>query len=757
MRHHPGSVSGALLTALCGVVLLTACSDDSGTAANTTAGTESPPPAAPFVPTSFAAIDRERLLNIADEPGQWLTEGRDFGKSHYSPLDQINVDTITDLGFAWEYRTDTHRGMEANPIVVDGVLYTSGTTGRVYALNAVTGEEIWTFNPASDGQVNRYTCCDEVNRGVAVWDGMVYVGSLDGRLFGLNAETGAVVWEVDTLIYKDRAYTSSGAPEVAGDVVVIGNAGADYDARGYVSAYDLKTGDFAWRFFTVPRDPALGQEHPELEMALETWDPDSRWDVGGGGTVWNAMVYDPELNLLYVGTGNSALFNWHERSPAGGDNLFLCSILAINPDTGRLVWHYQEVPRESWDYTATQPFILTDMAFDGEMRQVIMQAPKAGFFYILDRVTGELLSADPYVPVNWALGIDMETGRPEINPAVDYDYGKPPIYVEPSGMGGHAWNPMAYNPENGLVYIPAIEGGAMSYDTTDGHVYRPKQGNNGNSILFGDMMTMNPDLMQEPVRSFLQEVQDAGKAESRAVLKAFDPATGETVWEVENEGWWDRAGVLATAGGLVFQGTDSGYMRIYHEATGEKLHEIFIGSSIIAAPVSYSVDGVQYIAFLTGWGGGGWFAPHPTSAVIDYGNQGRIIALRLGGGDVPVPELLSEIAPIPQPPVENTASPEDIARGQQLFSRSCAICHANTDYGLTPDLRRMDAATHEGFLGIVLYGARRFQGMPQWDDVLNVEDANAIHAYLTDLGWRAYTAQENNARFETAPDNTTGH
>ena len=734
-------------------VLLTACSADNDNSSTIDQQAAS----GTFQPSSFGQINRERLLAVNNEPGQWLTEGRDFGKSHFSPLNQINQDNIRELGFAWEYRTDTHRGMEANPIMVDGVLYTSGTTGRVYALNAVTGEEIWAFNPESDGQVNRYTCCDEVNRGVDVWEGMVYVASLDGRLFGLDAETGEVAWEEDTFIYKDRAYTSSGAPQVAGDVVVIGNAGADYDARGYVSAYDLKTGEFRWRFFTVPGDPALGFEHPELALAAETWDPDSRWDVGGGGTAWNAMVYDPELNLLYVGTGNSALFNWHERSPAGGDNLFLCSILAINPDTGEMVWYYQQVPRESWDYTATQPFILTDMAFDGENRKVIMQAPKAGFFYILDRATGELLSADPYVPVNWASHIDLATGRPQMNPDVDYDYGKPPIFIEPSGMGGHAWNPMAWNPENKIVYIPSIEGGAMSYDNTDGHVYRPKQGNNGNSILFGDMMTMNPDLMQDPIRSFLDDVQDAGKAESRAALKAFDPATGTTVWEVENEGWWDRAGVLSTAGGLVFQGTDSGFMRVYHEDTGELLHELFIGSSIIAAPISYMVEGEQYIAFLTGWGGGGWFAPHPTSAVIRYGNQGRIIALKLGGESIPVPDLVSDIAPIPEPPVQNTASPEIIAQGRQLFSRSCAICHANTDYGLTPDLRRMDAATHEGFLGIVLYGARRYQGMPKWDDVLDENQASAIHAYLTDLAWRAYDAQENNETFETAPDNTTGH
>ena len=300
---------------------------------------------------AFGNVNRERLLNADSEPGQWMTEGRNLGKGHYSALDQINLETIGELGFAWEYQTGTSRGLEATPIVVDGVLYTSGPTGRAYALDAATGAEIWAFDPLSDGQVNRWACCDEVNRGVAVWDGMVYVGSLDGRLFGLDAGTGDVIWEVDTIIDHDRGYTSSGAPEVAGDVVVIGNAGADYDARGYITAYELKTGDQAWRFFTVPGDPADGYEHPELEeIAAPTWDPDSRWDVGGGGTVWNSMVYDPELNLLYVGTGNSALFNWKERSPSGGDNLFLCSILAIDPDTGRLVWHYQQVPADRRRY-----------------------------------------------------------------------------------------------------------------------------------------------------------------------------------------------------------------------------------------------------------------------------------------------------------------------------------------------------------------------------------------------------------------------
>jgi quinohemoprotein ethanol dehydrogenase len=734
-RPYRASARPSILFLSILATLLAGCGGERSEGA--TAGTEADAAAGAG---SFGNVTRERLLAADAEPWNWMTEGRDFGKSHFSPLDDINADNVASLGFAWDYQTGTTRGLEATPIVVDGVLFTAGTTGRAYALDAATGAEIWKFDPQSDSQYNRWACCDEVNRGLAVWEGMVYVGAFDGRLFGLDAATGAVVWEVDTIIDHARGYSSSGAPEIAGDVVVIGNAGADYDARGYVSAYDLKTGEFRWRFFTVPGDPAKGYEHPELEeIAAPTWDPNSRWDVGGGGTVWNAMVYDPELNLLYVGTGNSALFNWYERSPSGGDNLFLCSILAINPDTGRLAWYYQQVPREGWDYTATQPMILADLELDGETRKVLMQAPKAGFFYILDRATGELLSADAYVPVNWATEVDLETGRPAMNLAqVDYKNG--PVFVMPSGMGGHAWNPMAFNPDNGLVYIPAIEGGAITYDPTDGHVYRPMQANSGNSTLFGDSMLADPAFQPPAVRELLTRLQVSGEASQRAVLKAFDPQTGETRWEQQGVGFWDRAGVLATAGGLVFQGTDTGYLKAYDATSGEELLNLHIGTSIIAAPMSYAIDGEQYIAVMAGWGGGGWFAPHDTSAVVQYGNAGRIIAFRLGGGAVPIPELVSSAAPIPEPPAQ-FGTPEQIRQGQQLFGR-CSLCHANSDIGMTPDLRRMSPETHAAFNAIVLYGARRYRGMPQWDDVLNEEQSNAIHAYLIDLAARAYAAQQ---------------
>jgi quinohemoprotein ethanol dehydrogenase len=691
-----------------------------------------------------AAIDRERLLAADATPGDWLTSGRDFGRTHFSPLTQINRETVDRLGFAWDYATGTTRGLEATPIVVDGVMYTSGPTGKVYALRADTGEQVWMFDPRSDGQYSRYACCDDVNRGVAVFEGMVYVAALDGRLFGLDAATGQEKWVQDTFFDKSRAYTSTGAPEVAGDVVVIGNAGGDYDARGYVSAYDRRTGEFRWRFFVVPRDPALGpQEHPELEEALKTWDPKSRWDVGGGGTPWGSMVYDPELNLLYVGTGNAALFNWHERSPAGGDNLYLCSILAIDPDTGRLVWHHQQTPRESWDYTSVQPIMLADLEIDGQVRKVLMQAPKNGFFYVYDRATGELLRAEKYVPLNWATHVDLKTGRPNIDTAA-VDYKDEPRFVIPSGMGGHSWNPMAYDASKRIVYIPTIEGGALTWDPTKGHEYRPKMTNSGTSILFGNLLEIDPERLQEPMKSALRKVKQQGLDKSYSALKAFDPVTGEVKWERRTTDYWDRAGVLATAGGLLFQGDDRGFFRALDADTGEVLKEIEVGTSIMAAPMTYTVDGVQYVAVMAAWGGGGWFAPHPTSAAVKRGNQGRIIAFRLDGGATPVPPELGPPPPMAEPP-QQTASADVIARGAAMFRGSCGMCHANQPNGMTPDLRRMSPETHAAFQTIVRGGALRPRGMPQWDDIFSEEDVEAIHAFLIDEAWKAYNAERQGA------------
>src|ERR1700723_883977 len=593
-------------------------------------------------------IDRKRLLAADKHPGEWLTAGRDFGKGHFSPLAQINVQTVERLGFAWDYDTHTNRGLEATPIVVDGVMYTSGSTGKAYALDAKTGKELWSFDPKSDLRVNREACCDEVNRGVAVWKGRVYVASFDGNLFALDAASGSVLWQADTITNKKVGYTVTGAPEVAGNVVVIGNSGGEYDARGYVSAYDLVSGKMAWRFFTVPGDPSKPQENPELDAAVKTWDPKSRWDMGGGGTVWDSMVYDPELNLLYFGTGNGTFFDQSRRSPAGGDNLYIASILAINPDTGRLVWHYQEVPGDQWDFDTLQPIVLASLKIGGKTRKILMQASKDGFFYIIDRKTGEVLSAEKFVPVTWASHVDLKTGRPvEVADARNYKYssnGKG--YISPSPMGGHNWNPMSYDPDNGLVYIPSIENGQTGIFT------------------------------------------------GKAFLRAWDPIQSKVVWDVPMSDWWDRPGVLATAGGLVFQGTGPGHFCAYDAATGKKLKDIDVGTTIIAAPMSYSLDGVQYVAVMAAWGGRGWNFAHPESAAYQRGNEGRLIVFKLDGGATPKPDPLPprpsdgfqiggsgthQAAPAPPNPADTEAAPahrvgrNGQARGYALCRKLCHV------------------------------------------------------------------------------------
>lgn len=688
-------------------------------------------------------VDRDRLLNIDREPGSWLTTGRDFGKTHYSPLDQINRESVGQLGFAWEYWTNTRRGLEATPVVVDGKVYTSGPFGKVYVLDAATGKEVWKFDPKVDGQALRKACCDAVNRGVAVWRGKVFVAALDGRLIALDAASGEVAWEADTFIYKDRGYAITGAPEIAGNVVVIGNGGGELDARGYISAYDIDTGEFAWRFFVVPGDPELGFEHPELEMAASTWDPNSRWDMGLGGTPWDALVYDPELNLLYVGTGNAALYNHAERSPAGGDNLFLSSILAINPDSGRLAWYYQEVPRESWDYTATQPIMLADMEIEGETRKVLMHAPKNGFFYVLDRETGEFISAKNFVPQNWARSIDPDTGKPELNLDV-IDYTDGPAVIFPFVGGARAWHPMAYSADTGLAYFAAAHVGNIIYDPTQGHERLVGLRNEGISVAIlyeGIDQAMLPPAIQSKVdlNKLLAGQPDPAQY---SIIAAWDPVKQEQVWEVKTAGLFDRAGILATGGGLVITGTGTGYLRAYDDTTGELLFEKDVQSSIVAAPATYTVNGEQYIVVMAGIGGGLYtYAPDPLSAAYKYGNRGRILAFKLGGGPVPERQALPPLGPLPEPP-PLSAGEETVAEGEELFMRYCSHCHANAPRGYPPDLKRLTPEKHELFSDIVLKGLLRPNAMPQWDDVLDEEQVDAIHAYLISLAWDGFNMQQ---------------
>ena len=361
-----------------------------------------------------APVTAERIIHADREPGNWLTHGRTYSEQRFSPLKQINDRNVGDLGLAWHYDFGTRRGLEATPLVIDGVMYVTGNWSVVHALDARTGRPLWQFDPEVDPAWAVHLCCDVVNRGVAAWGDKIYVGTLDGRLIALDMATGRKVWEVLT-VDRDWPYSITGAPRVANGKVFIGNGGAELGVRGYVSAYDAETGKQVWRFYTIPGDPSKPFESPAMEMAAKTWSG-KWWTMGGGGTAWDSLVYDPELNLLYIGVGNGGPWNQEIRSAGDGDNLFLSSIVAVNADTGEYVWHYQTTPGDTWDYTATQTMILAELNIGGKQRKVIMQAPKNGFFYVLDRGTGELLSAEPYVAVTWATHVDMATGRPVERP-----------------------------------------------------------------------------------------------------------------------------------------------------------------------------------------------------------------------------------------------------------------------------------------------------------------------------------------------------
>ena len=667
----------------------------------------------------------------------WITPGGDAGKSHFSGLTDIAASNADRLGFAWDYKLDTNRGLEATPVVIDGVLYTSGVAGRVYALDGATGAEKWTFTPDLDMQVTRSVCCDSVNRGVSVKDGRVFVGALDGVLYALDAKTGAVVWKTDTIEDKTRGLSITGAPEVAGDVVLIGNAGAEYDTRGYVSAYDVKSGKLAWRFHMVPRDPKLGpQDDPDLDAAVKTWDPNSRWDVGGGGTPWDAINYDAELDTVYVGGGNGGPYNHARRSPSGGDNLFLSSIVALNPHTGRLKWHYQETPSDSWDYTATQPMVLTHMKVDGEDRPVILHAPKNGFLYVIDRRDGKLLRASSLVFQNWTDGVDMKTGRPHLTPEHS-DYIDGPKIVFPASPGARNWQPMSYNPATGLIYASVLDMGNLFFTAPGQKPRRAKALNNDAALIFGPDIVASLPTLPPAIRAAVEklpELDRVRKNPSSHELRAIDPLTGKTRWSVPSQGWQDRGGVLSTAGGLVFQGTVSGKLNVYDAASGKLLKSVDTGSSIIAAPMTYRVKGVQYVAVMAGWGGGGYAYVPRYAAAYDRGNQGRIIAFKLDGGAVPIPDLLPPLAVAEAPPPQLPGTtPARLALGQATFFANCAICHSNQHRSITPDLRRMNAGTHEAFRDILLKGLLAPNGMPRWDDLLTPEQVDAVHAYLIDL------------------------
>ncbi|HUF74107.1 MAG TPA: PQQ-dependent dehydrogenase, methanol/ethanol family [Gammaproteobacteria bacterium] len=657
-------------------------------------------------------VDDSALIAAGERNDAWLTYGRDYAETRFSPLDQIDAETVGRLSVVWHYDTGSLRGLEATPLVHDGVLYATTSWSNVFAVDAVTGRELWRWDAEADRIRGARACCDVVNRGVAIYDGNIYVGVVDGRLVALDAATGTPVWQVQTTP-RDLPYTITGAPRIADGKVIIGNGGAEYGVRGYVSAYDAATGELAWRFYTVPGNPAQGFESEAMARAAETWTGEW-WALGGGGTVWDSIVYDPNARLVYIGTGNGTPWNRNIRSPGGGDNLYLSSIVALDVDNGDLVWHYQTTPGDHWDYTAVQPLMLADLVIEGREREVIMQAPKNGFFYVLDRMTGELVSAEPFIGITWAKGVDKSTGRPI--ETMQARYGDALTDIAPGPGGGHNWHPMSFNPATGLVYIPAQQS-TFVYSNDRDFVPTSRE-NLGVAI---------PPAPEAEVRLASAYEPGTGTPLPGAhALLAWDPIAEEARWLVDH-GAAPGGGTLTTAGNLVFQGRGDGRFAAFAADDGENLWEVDLGNGILAPPVTYEIDGVQYVSVLVGWGStAGLFGTYPSD---QYKAEGRLYTFALDAD--PDFEPVRGIARPELTEIVFEASDEAIARGAALYGKRCYTCHGlgAVSGGQIADLRYSTAATYDALDSIVRGGAYQQLGMPIFDFFTEADTA-AIRAYL---------------------------
>jgi len=652
-------------------------------------------------------VDGRSIIANTATSKEWPTYGLDYAETRFSRLRSISSDNVDRLGLAWSYDLESQRGVEATPLVANGVMYVTASWSVVHAIDARTGRRLWTYDPEVPRADGYRGCCDVVNRGVALYDGKVFVGSYDGRLIALDAASGRPVWQQDTIVDHSRPYTITGAPRVVKGNVVIGNGGAEYGVRGYITAYDAASGRQKWRWYTVPGDPSKAFENEAMKRAASTWDASGKyWQIGGGGTVWDTMAFDPDLDLFYIGTGNGSPWSQKERSPAGGDNLYLSSIVALRPDTGEYVWHYQETPGDNWDYTATQPMILADLTIDGRLRKVILHAPKNGFFFVIDRTDGRFISAQNFVPVNWASGYD-EAGRP-IETAVARSMDA--VDSIPSPYGAHNWHPMSFNPETGLVYLPAQNVPLNLKDDVDWtpDSNHPGQVHSGLGWNLAKLVNVKPPSSQPFGR-----------------LLAWDPVAQKEVWRYEHVSPWN-GGTLTTAGNLVFQGTADARFIAYDAKTGQPLWTAPVGSGAVAAPITYELDGRQYVSIAVGWGG-------------VFGLSARA-ADRLSPGRV-YTYALDVKAPVPEPVAYQQGAlvsgvqydPDDVAEGVGLYVSNCVMCHGvpavdrggnirNLGYVSADTLTRLDA--------VLFNGPFVSQGMPDFTGKLTREEVEKIKAFI---------------------------
>jgi quinohemoprotein ethanol dehydrogenase len=641
-------------------------------------------------------VDGKRISAAAD--GDWLTYGRTYDEQRFSPLTQINRATVGKLGVAWWTQFDTDRGQEATPLEADGVLYTTTAWSKVHAFDAKTGKELWTYDPQVAGEKGFDACCDVVNRGVALWKGKVYFGALDGRLIALDAKSGKPVWTTQTTDTK-APYTITGAPRAIKGLIIIGNGGAEYPVRGYISAYDAQSGKLVWRFHMTPNPTgaADGAASDEVmkEKAAATWQ-DGAWKLGGGGaTPWDPITYDEKSDLIFVGTGNAGPWNTGVRGK--GDSLFAASIVALRPETGQYAWHYQTTPSDDWDFDATQHLMVADLPIGGQSRHVVMQANKNGFFYVLEAASGKLLSAEKYVPVTWADHVDLASGRPVEAANARYE-GQEMRIVTPGPAGGHNWQPMAFNPTERLVYIPAQTWYTAFADNPQ-FKFVAGAGNTGLGAL--DMASTKAP---RPVGE----------------LVAWDPVAGKARWTVNFPQPW-RSGVLATGGGLVFHAAGHTFSA-FDAANGKVLWSYDTGASPIAAASTYAIAGEQYVALMVGYGGGGGMGD------TEPRRPGRLLVFKLGGTQAVKP-FPAAVTPARLDLASATASSGNAKEGEQLFGQFCGSCHGGG--GFLPVLQTSPVILEPaGFKAVVLEGAKKSRGMAPFRRFFGEAEAEDIRAFL---------------------------
>jgi quinohemoprotein ethanol dehydrogenase len=655
-------------------------------------------------------VGAQDIIAAAGNNSEWLSHGKTYSEQRYSPLDQVDRDSVQELGVAWSFELDTNRGQEATPLVIDETIFFTSAWSKAFALDARTGEEKWRYDPEVPGRYGVNACCDVVNRGMAAWGDKVYFGTIDGRLIALDRESGDVAWSTVTADPELR-YTITGAPRIIDGKVIIGNGGAEMGVRGYISAYDAESGEMLWRFYTVPGNPADGFESDALEMAAATWDGEW-WALGGGGTVWDSMAYDPELDLLYIGVGNGSPWNYQIRSNGVGDNLFLSSIVAVRPDTGEYVWHFQTTPAEAWDYTATQHIMLADLEIDGVQRKVLMQAPKNGFFYVIDRTNGEFISGNNYVEVNWANGLDPITGRPiEVE---GIRYANEPRVSFPGPLGGHNWYPMSRDPVTGYVYIPTQN---TSYQYANSGEMKTNQKGWNLGLDGSPRQASNPEAAAEVA------------AMTPSSLIAWNPVTQSPAWRVDYP-VYGNSGTLTTGGGLVFQGSADGTFHAYGTNDGQEYWSYGVGDAILGGPVTYELDGEQYVLALAGQGGAIALTMGLASGNHPRYLNGRLIAFKLGAdGSLPEADI---VPPVPLD-VTQTSSDGSVLAGAAAYGGFCSVCHGPIalSAGSIPDLRySASLLNQELFQAIVVDGVLQTRGMASFAEDLSAEDVENIRAYL---------------------------